>query len=131
RLSMAEIRHLVDACASATLRAKRLGFDVVELHAAHGYLIHQLLSPLSNQRKDAYGTDRLKFLREVAGAVRESWPKDRALGARITAHDWAEGGLGPDDAVTCAKDLKRLGYDYVCVSSGSIVAAQKLPPLAE
>jgi 2,4-dienoyl-CoA reductase-like NADH-dependent reductase (Old Yellow Enzyme family) len=130
-LTAAEIRQQVEAFVSSTLRAKRIGFDVVELHAAHGYLIHQFLSPLSNQRHDAYGSDRLKFLREVAAAVRESWPRDRALGARITANDWAEGGLGADDAVTCAKELKRLGYDYVCVSSGSIVGAQKLPPLVE
>ena len=130
-LSVGEIREQVEAFVSATLRAKRLGFDVLELHAAHGYLIHQFLSPLSNQRKDAYGTNRLKFMQEVAGAVRESWPKDRALGARITAHDWAEGGLGPDDAVIYAKELKRLGFDFVCVSTASIVATQKLPPVVE
>ena len=94
-LTVAEIRQQVEAFVAATLRAKRLGFDVVELHAAHGYLIHQFLSPLSNQRKDAYGTDRLKFLREVAAAVRESWPKDRALGARISAHDWPKAASAP------------------------------------
>jgi NADPH2 dehydrogenase len=68
---------------------------------------------------------------EVAAAVRESWPKDRALGARISAHDWADGGLGPDDAVAYAKELKRVGFDYVCVSSASIVAHQKLPPVVQ
>ena len=130
-LTVAEIRQQVEAFVAATLRSKRIGFDVVELHSAHGYLIHQFLSPLSNQRKDAYGANRLKFPLEVAAAVRESWPKDRALGARISAHDWADGGLGPDDAVAYAKELKRVGFDYVCVSSASIVAHQKLPPVVQ
>jgi len=130
-LSAAEIRQQVEAFVAATVRAKRIGFDVVELHAAHGYLIHQFLSPLSNRRTDAYGKARTKFPLEVAAAVREAWPKDRALGARISAQDWAEGGLGPDDAVSFAKELKRLGFDYVCVSSGSLVGAQKLPPVVQ
>jgi len=130
-LTVAEIRQQVEAFVSAALRAKRIGFDVAELHAAHGYLIHQFLSPLSNQRKDAYGTNRLKFPLEVAAALRETWPKDRALGARITAHDWAEGGLGPEDGVNFAKELKRLGFDYVCVSSAALVAAQKMPPVTQ
>jgi 2,4-dienoyl-CoA reductase-like NADH-dependent reductase (Old Yellow Enzyme family) len=130
-LSLSEIRNQVEAFVAATVRSKRIGFDVVELHSAHGYLLHQFLSPLSNQRKDAYGTHRLKFPLEVAAAVRESWPKDRALGARISAHDFADGGLGPDDAVAYAKELKRIGFDYVCVSSASLVARQKLPPIVE
>ena len=130
-LTVPEIRQQVEAFVSAAVRAKRIGFDVVELHAAHGYLIHQFLSPLSNQRKDAYGANRLKFPLEVAAALRETWPKDRALGARITANDWAEGGLGPDDAVTFAKELRRLGFDYVCVSSGALVAGQKMPPITQ
>jgi 2,4-dienoyl-CoA reductase-like NADH-dependent reductase (Old Yellow Enzyme family) len=130
-LTVPEIRQQVEAFVSAALRAKRIGFDVAELHAAHGYLIHQFLSPLSNQRKDEYGTNRLRFPLEVAAALRETWPKDRALGARISAHDWAEGGLGPDDAVTFAKELKRLGFDYVCVSSAALVAGQKMPPVTQ
>src|SRR5438067_2248449 len=130
-LSVQEIRTQIEAFVAATLRSKRIGFDVVELHSAHGYLIHQFLSPLANQRKDAYGRDRSKFPLEVAAAVRESWPKDRALGARISAHDWADGGLGPDDAVAYAKELKRIGFDYVCVSSGSMVVKQKLPPVVQ
>ncbi len=130
-LTVPEIRQQVEAFVSAVLRARRIGFDVAELHAAHGYLIHQFLSPLSNQRKDAYGTNRLKFPLEVAAALRETWPKDRALGARISAHDWADGGLGPDDAVSFARELKRLGYDYVCVSSAALVAGQKMPPVVQ
>ena len=125
-LSVHEMRDLVTAFAASTDRAKRIGFDVLELHSAHGYLLHQFLSPLSNQRKDAYGDDRMKFPLEVARAVRESWPTDRALGARISGSDWAEGGLGPDDAVAYARALERIGFDYVCVSSGSIVSRAQI-----
>ena len=121
-LSSSEIRSILEAFVGATLRARRLGFDVLELHSAHGYLLHQFLSPLSNQRKDEYGRNRLKFPLEVAAAVREAWPKERGLGARINATDWAEGGLEPDDAVAHARELKRLGYDYVCVSSGALTS---------
>jgi 2,4-dienoyl-CoA reductase-like NADH-dependent reductase (Old Yellow Enzyme family) len=121
-LSAAEIAGLVDAFAASAERARRIGFDVVELHSAHGYLLHQFLSPLSNQRKDEYGRQRMKFPLEVARAVRDAWPKERALGARISGSDWAEGGLGPEDAVAYARELERIGYDYVCVSSGSIVS---------
>jgi 2,4-dienoyl-CoA reductase-like NADH-dependent reductase (Old Yellow Enzyme family) len=118
-LTKEEIHSLTQAFVAAALRAKRIGFDLLELHSAHGYLLHQFLSPLSNQRKDEYGRDRMKFPLEVAHALRDSW--DRALGARISANDWVEGGLGPDDAVAYARELKRLGFDYVCVSSGAMV----------
>ena len=69
----------------------------------------------------------MKFPLEIAAAVRESWPKERALGARISANDWAEGGLGPQDAVSYARELKRIGFDYVCVSSGGLVGHQRIP----
>jgi 2,4-dienoyl-CoA reductase-like NADH-dependent reductase (Old Yellow Enzyme family) len=120
-LTVGEIQPLVDSFEAAALRARRIGFDVLELHSAHGYLLHQFLSPLSNRRKDAYGEDRMKFPLEVARTVRGVWPKDRALGARISGSDWMEGGLGPDDAVAYARALERAGFDYVCVSSGSLV----------
>jgi 2,4-dienoyl-CoA reductase-like NADH-dependent reductase (Old Yellow Enzyme family) len=126
-LSLSEIKGVVDAFVTAAARAQRIGFDAVELHSAHGYLLHQFLSPLSNKRGDAYGKDRMKLPLEVAAAVREVWPKERALGARISGHDFAEGGLGPDDAVAYAQALERLGYDYVCVSGGNIVGQQKIP----
>ena len=125
-LTVPEIQQLVRDFVASTLRAKRIGLDAVELHSAHGYLLHEFLSPLSNQRKDDYGKNRMKFPLEVAAAVRESWPKERALGARITATDWAEGGLGADDAVAYARELKRLGFDFVCVSSGGLVGHQRL-----
>jgi len=129
-LDTGEIRKLVESFVASALRAKRIGFDAVELHSAHGYLLHQFLSPLSNQRKDEYGKNRMKAPLEIAQAVREVWPKERALGARISGSDWVDGGLGPDDAVAYARELKRLGYDYVCVSSGALspLAKMKVEP---
>ena len=126
-LTIEEIKRLVDAFASCAERARRIGFDLLELHAAHGYLLHQFQSPLSNRRPDGYGKDRLRFPTEVAKAVRETWPKDKALGARISANDWMEGGLGPDDAVTYTRELERIGFDYVCVSSGAMVPEARIP----
>jgi 2,4-dienoyl-CoA reductase-like NADH-dependent reductase (Old Yellow Enzyme family) len=125
-LGVAEVRGLVDAFVASAERAKRVGIDSLELHSAHGYLLHQFLSPLSNRRRDAYGENRMKFPLDVARAVRDVWPKERALGARITANDWAEGGLGPDDAVAYARELERIGLDYVCVSSGGLVGHANL-----
>jgi 2,4-dienoyl-CoA reductase-like NADH-dependent reductase (Old Yellow Enzyme family) len=129
-MTVAEIKTLVENFVAAALRAKRIGLDAVELHSAHGYLLHQFLSPLSNQRTDEYGKNRMKAPLEIAAAVREVWPKERALGARISGSDWMDGGLGPDDAVAYAKELKRLGYDYVCVSSGALspLARMKVEP---
>jgi 2,4-dienoyl-CoA reductase-like NADH-dependent reductase (Old Yellow Enzyme family) len=126
-LSISEIRFLTEDFVKATARAKRLGFEILELHSAHGYLLHQFLSPLSNQRKDSYGKERMRAPLEIARAVREVWPKERCLGARISASDWMEGGLGPDDAVAYARELKRAGFDYVCVSSGAIVPHARIP----
>jgi 2,4-dienoyl-CoA reductase-like NADH-dependent reductase (Old Yellow Enzyme family) len=123
-LTKEEIHRVMEAYVSATLRAKRIGFDAVELHSAHGYFLHQWLSPLSNQRKDEYGRNRMKFPLEVAAAVREAWPKERALGARITGSDWAEGGIVPEDAIAYARELKRIGFDYLCVSSGGLPQAK-------
>lgn len=126
-LSTSEIRSLVDNFVAAAERAKRIGFDVLELHSAHGYLLQQFLSPLSNQRKDEYGRDRMRFPLEVTRAVREVWPKERALGARINGSDWADGGWQIEDAVAYARELKRAGLDFVCVSSGGTVSHQKIP----
>jgi 2,4-dienoyl-CoA reductase-like NADH-dependent reductase (Old Yellow Enzyme family) len=126
-LSAKELSELKDAFVKSAERAKRIGFDLVELHSAHGYLLHQFLSPLTNQRKDEYGKNRMKFPLEVAAAVREAWPKERALGARINASDWAEGGFQPDDAVAYARELKRIGLDFVCVSSGATVPHARIP----
>jgi 2,4-dienoyl-CoA reductase-like NADH-dependent reductase (Old Yellow Enzyme family) len=128
-LAADDIRGLADAFVAAAGRALRIGLDLIELHSAHGYLLHQFLSPLSNQRTDRYGgslENRMRAPLEIARALREAWPKDRALGARITASDWAPGGFEAQDAAAYARALKAIGFDYVCVSSGGAVAHQKI-----
>ena len=128
-LAVQEIRDLCEAFAAAASRALRIGLDLVELHSAHGYLLHQFLSPLSNKRTDRYGgslENRMRAPLEVARALREAWPRDRALGARITASDWAPGGFEAADAASYARELKAIGFDYVCVSSGGAVAHQRI-----
>ncbi|HUC68431.1 MAG TPA: NADH:flavin oxidoreductase/NADH oxidase [Stellaceae bacterium] len=129
-LGAAEIDALVDAFVAATRRAARLGLDLVELHCAHGYLLHEFLSPIANRRDDAYGgslENRLRLPLRVAKAVREAWPAERPLGARITGTDWLEGGFTVEDAVQLARALKAVGCDYVCVSSGGIVGKAPIP----
>jgi len=124
-MSEAEILATIDAFGEAARRAARIGFDVIELHAAHGYLIHQFHSPLSNLRTDAWGGDaerRLRFPLAAAEAVRAATPDHVALGARITSTDFDERGLAVEDACRLARELKERGFHYVCVSSGNIVA---------
>jgi 2,4-dienoyl-CoA reductase-like NADH-dependent reductase (Old Yellow Enzyme family) len=111
-------------------RAERIGYDLLELHAAHGYLLHQFLSPLSNQRTDEYGGSlqkRMRYPLEVFSAMRAAWPKDKPIGIRVSAVDWVEGGTTIEDTVTFAKELKALGCDYMDVSSGQLDARQKIP----
>jgi 2,4-dienoyl-CoA reductase-like NADH-dependent reductase (Old Yellow Enzyme family) len=127
-LATAEFEVIKQAFVAAARRVTAAGFDVVELHAAHGYLIHQFLSPLSNGRQDAYGRSGARtFPLAVARAVRDVVPRSRVLGARITGTDWVEGGLTVGDAVEWALELESAGYDYVCVSSGGIVPAANIP----
>jgi 2,4-dienoyl-CoA reductase-like NADH-dependent reductase (Old Yellow Enzyme family) len=114
---------------TAAQRAVRIGLDEIELHMAHGYLMQQFLSPLSNHRNDEYGGDlkgRMKFPLEVFAAVRTAIPDAMPLGARINATDWAEGGWTLDEAVVFARALKDLGCDFVCVSSSGSTPAQKI-----
>jgi 2,4-dienoyl-CoA reductase-like NADH-dependent reductase (Old Yellow Enzyme family) len=129
-LDAAGLRRVSDAFAQAAARAARLDIDVLELHGAHGYLLHSFLSALSNRREDAYGgsfENRMRFPLEVAAAVRDAWPASRALGMRINCADWVEGGMTVDDTVVFASRLKAVGLDYVCVSNGSIVESARLP----
>jgi 2,4-dienoyl-CoA reductase-like NADH-dependent reductase (Old Yellow Enzyme family) len=114
----------------ATKRAARIGFDVAELHIGHGYLLHEFLSPISNQRDDAYGgstANRIRFPLEVFEAVRAAWPQDRPLGVRVSATDWIDGGWTPDETVVFAKELKALGCDFIDATSGQIDPRQKIP----
>ena len=123
-LSVLEIKAIVDAFAAAAVRSARLGLDAVELHAAHGYLLHQFFSPLSNKRTDSYGgspENRMRALLEVASAVRDVWPRERCLGARISAHDWVDNGTPIEDTIALTKALKKIGYDYVCVTTGALL----------
>lgn len=128
-LDSAGISGMIDDFVAATRRADRLGFDLIELHAAHGYLLHNFLSPLTNQRSDSYGgslTNRMRFPLEVFDAMRADWPAHKPLGVRISATDWAEGGWTIEDSVAFAEALKARGCDYITASSGGAVTEQKL-----
>ncbi len=128
-MTEADLEHVKAAFVASTQRAKRLGFDAVEVHAAHGYLLHEFLSPLTNTRTDAYGgslENRLRYPLEVFRAVRAVWPDDRPLGIRLSAVDWAEGGLTVEDTVHFSKAFKAAGADWIDVSSGGLVAHQKI-----
>jgi 2,4-dienoyl-CoA reductase-like NADH-dependent reductase (Old Yellow Enzyme family) len=120
----------VAAFADAARRALAAGFRVAELHAAHGYLLHQFLSPLSNRREDAYGgpfEHRIRLLLEVAAAVRAVWPERQPLLVRLSATDWMEGGWSADETVAVSGRLKALGADLIDVSSGGSAAQAKVP----
>jgi 2,4-dienoyl-CoA reductase-like NADH-dependent reductase (Old Yellow Enzyme family) len=123
------LKRVKDAFVAGVERSLRLGFDVIELHGAHGYCLHQFLSPLSNHRGDAYGGSmekRRRFPLEVFEACRRLVPADKALGIRLSATDWVEGGLAIEDTVETAQQLKALGCDFVDVSSGGNSPAQKI-----
>lgn len=116
-----EIRETVQAFADAAERADRAGFGAVQLHAAHGYLIHQFLSPLTNTRTDEYGGDfegRTRFLKEVVAAVREVWPADKVLGIRISGSDWVEGGWSIEETVRLAQELQGQVHWFDLSSAG-------------
>lgn len=125
-LTADEIAELVEAFAAAARRADQAGFDVAELHGAHGYLLHEFLSPLSNERDDEYGGDfagRTRFLVEVVDAVRAVWPEEKPLFVRLSATDWTEGGWTADDSAALATVLADHGVDFVDTSTGGNVAA--------
>lgn len=140
-LSVAEIAEIVAQFGAAAQRADAAGFQWIEIHAAHGYLLHEFLSPISNQRTDAYGgsfDNRVRIVIEVARAIRRVWSDDKPLGIRFSATDWTPEGWTIEDAVDLAKRLKGEGVDLVDCSSGGIAAGIKIPvgsgyqvPLAE
>ena len=129
-LSVTEIGVIVEAFAQAARPAREAGFEVVEIHAAHGYLLHQFLSRLSNRRGDEYGGSfdgRTRMVREVAAAVRAIWPGAFPLFIRISATDWVEGGWNPDESVELAKRLRECGVDLADCSSGGSSPDARIP----
>jgi len=129
-LTVDGIQQVVRAFADAARRACDAGFRVIEIHAAHGYLIHEFLSPLSNHRDDSYGgpfENRTRLIREIVTAVRSSWPKGAPLFVRISASDWVEGGWDLEQSIELARSLKQLGVDLIDCSSGGTVPHAKIP----
>jgi 2,4-dienoyl-CoA reductase-like NADH-dependent reductase (Old Yellow Enzyme family) len=126
-LDEAGIARVVHAFAAAAERALRAGFEVLEIHSAHGYLLHEFLSPLSNRRTDGYGEDRHRIVVEVARAVRRRWPERLPLFVRLSATDWTEGGWDIEQSVELSRRLKGEGVDLVDCSSGGNVPGAKIP----
>ena len=129
-LTVDEIAEIVAAFVAAARRAVLAGFQAIELHAAHGYLLHQFLSPLSNRRTDVYGgsfENRTRLLREVVTAVRAIWPQNLPLLIRLSATDWVEGGWSADETVELCHGLKALGVDLADISTAGLVPTAKIP----
>jgi 2,4-dienoyl-CoA reductase-like NADH-dependent reductase (Old Yellow Enzyme family) len=129
-LAKGEIASLIDAFGAAAKRALAAGFQMVEIHGAHGYLMHEFLSPLSNRRSDEYGgslENRMRFALEVTETVRAAWPHDLPLFLRISASDWVAGGWDIEDSVELARRVRPLGVDLIDCSSGGSSLEQKIP----
>ncbi|WP_281336727.1 NADH:flavin oxidoreductase/NADH oxidase [Flavobacterium eburneipallidum] len=129
-LDKAGIQNVISDFKSATQRAVKAGFQVIEIHAAHGYLLHQFLSPLSNFRTDEYGgsfENRIRLVLEILEAVQSEWPDNLPLFVRISATDWADGGWNIEESVQLSKILKAKGVDLIDVSSGGLVSHQQIP----
>ena len=123
-MSKKQIKDLIKNFKESALRANRIGFDCLEIHMAHGYLLHQFFSPISNHRIDNYGgnfNNRSRLLMEITSEIRKIWPKNKILGARITGTDHSKNGLSIKDSIMLAKKLKKAGLDYISVSSGGII----------
>jgi 2,4-dienoyl-CoA reductase-like NADH-dependent reductase (Old Yellow Enzyme family) len=121
------IAKVVSDFRAAAARALAVGFEVVELHFAHGYLVHEFLSPLSNLRTDAYGRDRMLLAVEIARAVRDAWPENLPLFVRVSATDWVDGGSTIEDTIELARRLNDAGVDLIDCSSGGISTEQQIP----
>ena len=129
-LDEAGLQRVRDAFAAAARRADRLALDAIEIHSAHGYLLHSFLSPLSNHRTDNYGgslENRMRFPLEVFDAVRAAFPSHKPVGVRISASDWVEGGWDVEQSVVFTRELQRRGSAYIHVSSGGLSPEQKIP----
>jgi len=129
-LDDAGLARIREAFAVAARRAERLGFDAIEVHGAHGYLLHQFLSPISNKRTDAYGgslENRMRFPLEVFEAVRGAFPDDKPVGLRVSSSDWVDGGWDIEQTIAFASELKKRGVDWIDASSGGVSGKQKIP----
>lgn len=129
QLDRAGLEQVKQEFVDATVRAARAGFDVVEMHGGHGYLLSQFFSPLSNQRTDEYGgsvENRIKFPLEIYEAMRAVWPEDKPLGIRISAVDWVEGGSTVEDTIVYAKALQDLGCDFIDITTAGVDHRQKI-----
>jgi 2,4-dienoyl-CoA reductase-like NADH-dependent reductase (Old Yellow Enzyme family) len=130
-LDGAGLARIRDAFINATKRAARLGLDGIELHAAHGYLLHQFLSPIANHRTDTYGgslDNRMRFPLEIFDAVRAAFPSEKPVGVRVSATDWVEGGWDLEQTIVFAKELKKRGVDWIDTSSGGVSPKQDVRP---
>lgn len=128
-LTKDEIKSIIERFATAAKWADEIGYDVVEIHGAHGYLISQFNSPISNKRTDEYGgsfENRTRFALEVARAVREVWPQEKPLWFRLSCTEWCEGGWTLDDSIKLAQELKKIGVDVLDCSSGGTTPLQKV-----
>ncbi len=128
-LDAAGLERIEASFVQAIERAARAGFALAEIHAAHGYLLHQFLSPLTNRRDDEWGgarEGRMRLPLQVVAAARNAWPDDRPLGVRVSATDWIEGGWDLEDTIAFVHELARVGCDYVHVSSGGLAPAQRI-----
>jgi 2,4-dienoyl-CoA reductase-like NADH-dependent reductase (Old Yellow Enzyme family) len=129
-LDAAGLIRIREAFVATAKRAARLGLDALEVHAAHGYLLHQFLSPLANQRTDEYGgslENRMRFPLEVFDAVRAAFPADKPVGLRVSASDWVEGGWDLEQTIVFVKELQKHKVDWIDVSSGGVSPLQKIP----
>jgi 2,4-dienoyl-CoA reductase-like NADH-dependent reductase (Old Yellow Enzyme family) len=129
-LDVQGLKRVRDAFVASARRADRLGIDALELHSAHGYLLHQFLSPISNQRTDQYGgslQNRLRYPLEVFDAIRAAFPEQKPVGVKVSATDWVEGGWDLEQTIEFAKELKKRGVDWIDVSSGGVSPKQKIP----
>ena len=129
-LDAAGMQRILDGFVDAARRSHALGFDAIELHAAHGYLLHQFLSPLANQRDDEYGgslENRMRYPLAVFRAVRAAVPAAMTVGVRISASDWVDGGWDVEQSIAFARELERAGCHFMHVSSGGVSPLQKIP----
>jgi 2,4-dienoyl-CoA reductase-like NADH-dependent reductase (Old Yellow Enzyme family) len=129
-LDVEGLARIREAFVASARRARRAGIDALQLHMAHGYLLHEFLSPIANRRDDAYGgtfAARVRFPLEVFDAVRAAWPEDRPLGVRLSCTDWVDGGLDVQQTVEIARMLKARGCDFIDASSGGVSRAQQIP----